>query len=115
MVEPNGRWGRRVQVVLECPRCAAETCHDIHYVAGLLHWERCVRCGMSWRASFRVLEQRYVCQLSERLTTKPARLLRELEIKPVAFTLSLPHLVASKPFRLAGELGVLIRLLDSPP
>lgn len=114
MAEASALWIERIRVGLDCPRCGMETCHDVHYVAGLLHWARCTRCDRVWQVSRRLLEERYIRRVPERIVSKPGRMLHEFQREPLPFALSLPLRLMSKPIRVAGELGMVVGVLDEP-
>jgi|SRR5579859_3587524 len=101
-----------VGVVLECPNCQRETHHTVHYAARLLHWLECERCGHRWDVSHRWLFDRYLRAFPSRIASKPVRLAREARREPVAFALSLPGRLFSKPARVVGEVGAVTGILD---
>jgi hypothetical protein len=101
-----------VQATLECPHCLRETTHDVHYVAGLLHWVKCQQCGLRWEVSHRNLELNYMQKLPIRLATKPMRMGYELQNHPWDFFKQLTFRVLSKPVRIAKELAEIIGWIE---
>lgn len=100
---------------LECPNCRRTTSHEVHYVAGLLHWLNCMVCAQRWDVGHRRLRDRYLRGLPGRIHSKPGRLAREARRQPLAFALGMPIRVFSKPARLAGEAGAVAGVLDESP
>ncbi len=98
---------------LECAACRCEISHDVHYVAGLLHWVKCHGCGWRWEISHQELEEFYLRQLPLRIASKPLRLGLEARRHPVRFARSFPIRMMTKPIRVAREMAEVVGLREA--
>lgn len=98
------------QAVLRCSSCGQEAEHELRYAGRLVAATRCAACGHVVRHEQRDLAATYLRDLEHRLTTKPARLLRQASTDPARFLSSLPASLARQPVKLAQELWTLVRL-----
>jgi hypothetical protein len=85
---------------LECSRCGTETAHDLAYAGRLLVKITCTRCGKTIE---RDLRAEYLADLSQRVATKPKRMLKRFCRNPLGFAGSLPKTVPAKPIELLSD------------
>lgn len=90
---------------LRCVRCGVPTEHELAYAGRLLVTTRCTRCG---ERIARDVRRRYLADLGGRIRSKPRRIARRLRRHPVGFTATLPRTAALKPFRVLGEVRLVL-------
>jgi hypothetical protein len=85
---------------LVCSRCGDETPHDLAYAGRLLVKITCTQCGKTIE---RDLRAEYLADLSQRVATKPKRMLKRFCRNPLGFAGSLPKTVPAKPRELLSD------------
>lgn len=107
-VDPG--WSDSVyQVALSCSRCGDKELHELRYAGRVLASSTCMTCGHVVRHDEGDLRKAYLRDLSQRVRSKPVRMVRRALHHPVRFLAGLPGSIAAKPARLAEEVKPLLR------
>jgi hypothetical protein len=93
---------------LMCAECGHRTEHELRYVGRLLERTRCCECGHEVEHNVD-LPHDYAQDLKQRVTSKPARLLRHASDDPWHFVLRLPIQIVRQPVKFAREFWEVFR------
>lgn len=85
---------------LRCTACEEESEHVVVYAGRFVSEIQCTGCGAVTRLD---VSDDYLPDLRQRISSKPARLLRRLRRDPGEIAASLPGRTLSKPLRMVEE------------
>lgn len=94
---------------LHCETCDRITEHELHYTGRLLESVRCSVCGAHLDVPARDMLPSYLADLEQRVSSKPARMVRRAGRDPISFARQLPGAIARQPAKFLDELRSIFR------
>ena len=91
------------EAVLLCSACGQSASHRLVYAGRLLMHSECENCGHVVRYPRESVRDEYRADLTQRLRTKPRRLINRAAEHPVEFLLALPKAAFRQPVKLFKE------------